>query len=424
MAAEASNPTESGAVSAVISTDGDAASPAKRQKLQAAVNPAPPTPSPTVVETTVKDDKMQVDTSPVTPAPLVWVQTPAPIKAKPAKEAKEKDPRLKDGKWSEEEEQRFLESLERFGREWDAVANHIATRDKNAIRSHAQKFFIKLYREKKPLPTQVAESGMGYTLSGKPLDPDSAAAKQYLGKSFFKKREDNLRSGVKEPPPFENFNGERDNPLPEKTLEEILAAQAAEMAAASQNAGEEKKSPAAKPRPKKPKAADASSVASTNASAPADGETPADAAPIASPAQPAKRSKKVKEKKKPFREGDLGIDIGQLLYGNQQESFRVKERLRDRVAISWKQLPGGDQDRDPLTLVKPAKYGTIEAQPFKIRVHSNAMVIADLHAHMARVEIIGFLAGHWDHATSSTSQTEIVMQLAGHLRICIFQLLL
>jgi hypothetical protein len=54
------------------------------------------------------------------------------------------------------------------------------TRDGHSIRSHAQKHFIKLYRDGLPLPLQVAESGSGYTLSGKPLDPDSAAARPYL----------------------------------------------------------------------------------------------------------------------------------------------------------------------------------------------------------------------------------------------------
>ena len=42
--------------------------------------------------------------------------------------------------------------------------------------------FIKLYKENKPLPAKVAESGEGYTLSGKPLDPDSAAARAYGAK--------------------------------------------------------------------------------------------------------------------------------------------------------------------------------------------------------------------------------------------------
>lgn len=37
-----------------------------------------------------------------------------------------------------------------------------------------------MYRDGKPLPDKVKESGEGYTLSGKPLDITSAAAKPYF----------------------------------------------------------------------------------------------------------------------------------------------------------------------------------------------------------------------------------------------------
>jgi hypothetical protein len=60
------------------------------------------------------------------------------------------------------------------------IAAHIKTRDEHAIRSHVQKYFIKLFRDGLPLPAKVIESGTGYTLSGKELDPESAAARPYL----------------------------------------------------------------------------------------------------------------------------------------------------------------------------------------------------------------------------------------------------
>ena len=65
------------------------------------------------------------------------------------------------------------------GRDWKACAEHVGTRDSRAIASHAQKHFIKLCIKGELLPAKVAESGAGYTLSGKPLDPESAAAKAY-----------------------------------------------------------------------------------------------------------------------------------------------------------------------------------------------------------------------------------------------------
>ena len=81
--------------------------------------------------------------------------------------------------WSEEEEKLFLEALDLHGRNWKAAAAHVGTRDARAFTSHAQKFFIKLAIAGKPVPAKVAESGHGYTLSGKPLDPTSSAARAY-----------------------------------------------------------------------------------------------------------------------------------------------------------------------------------------------------------------------------------------------------
>jgi SHAQKYF class myb-like DNA-binding protein len=82
--------------------------------------------------------------------------------------------------WSPEEEQRFLEALELYGRDWRRAAAHVGTRSASNFRSHAQKYFIKLYKEGRPVPPKVAETGAGHTLSGKPLDPNSAAARAYL----------------------------------------------------------------------------------------------------------------------------------------------------------------------------------------------------------------------------------------------------
>lgn len=84
--------------------------------------------------------------------------------------------------WTEEEHQRFEESLELYGRNWEQCAIYIGTRRAQLVRSHAQKHLIKLWKLGKPLPKKVAESGNGYTLSGKPLLADSASAKSYLTK--------------------------------------------------------------------------------------------------------------------------------------------------------------------------------------------------------------------------------------------------
>jgi protein MYSM1 len=84
------------------------------------------------------------------------------------------------GFYTDEEEKKFLEGLELFGRDWGALSKHIGTRDRNSVRSHTQKWLLRMYRDNIPLPAKVRETGEGYTLSGKPLDPDSAAARPYL----------------------------------------------------------------------------------------------------------------------------------------------------------------------------------------------------------------------------------------------------
>lgn len=81
--------------------------------------------------------------------------------------------------WSADEERLFLEALNAHGRDWKACAAHIGSRDVRAVTSHAQKHFIKLCLAGQRVPARVAESGEGYTLSGKPLNPGSAAARSY-----------------------------------------------------------------------------------------------------------------------------------------------------------------------------------------------------------------------------------------------------
>ncbi|GJD09915.1 NADH-cytochrome b5 reductase 1 [Galdieria sulphuraria] len=99
----------------------------------------------------------------------------------------EEKKRKAPSKWTEEEEKRFLEALNLFGRDWQKCAEYMGTRDANNFRSHAQKYFIRLYKQGLPVPPKVAESGQGHTLSGKPLDPNSAAARCYIfGKEYRK----------------------------------------------------------------------------------------------------------------------------------------------------------------------------------------------------------------------------------------------
>ena len=51
------------------------------------------------------------------------------------------------GRWSKEEHHRFIEGLTKYGKNWKKVEEHIGTRSGAQIRSHAQKFFIRLTKE-------------------------------------------------------------------------------------------------------------------------------------------------------------------------------------------------------------------------------------------------------------------------------------
>ena len=72
--------------------------------------------------------------------------------------------------WTGDEERLFREALELHGRTWQKCAEHVGTRDSKSFTGHAQKYF-KLCLQGKALPRAVAATGEGYTLSGKPLDP-------------------------------------------------------------------------------------------------------------------------------------------------------------------------------------------------------------------------------------------------------------
>jgi SHAQKYF class myb-like DNA-binding protein len=48
------------------------------------------------------------------------------------------------GRWTSDEHERFIEGINQFGREWDKVQAVVKTRSLAQIRSHAQKYFLKI----------------------------------------------------------------------------------------------------------------------------------------------------------------------------------------------------------------------------------------------------------------------------------------
>jgi len=52
--------------------------------------------------------------------------------------------------WSEDEHRKFVEGVEKFGaKEAKKIAEYVGTRDITQVRSHAQKYFLKLKRGNK-----------------------------------------------------------------------------------------------------------------------------------------------------------------------------------------------------------------------------------------------------------------------------------
>jgi len=96
--------------------------------------------------------------------------------------------------WTEEEHQKFLEALGKFGRDWKNIEAYVGTKTLIQIRSHAQKHFEKLERKGNssaippPKPKRRQEK---VSVDGDPLSdplmipwittPDALSEKPYLG---------------------------------------------------------------------------------------------------------------------------------------------------------------------------------------------------------------------------------------------------
>jgi SHAQKYF class myb-like DNA-binding protein len=57
---------------------------------------------------------------------------------------------VNEGRWDASEHMRFIEAINFYGNEWKEVQKYIGTRSSNQVRSHAQKFFLKLKTFKDP----------------------------------------------------------------------------------------------------------------------------------------------------------------------------------------------------------------------------------------------------------------------------------
>ena len=66
------------------------------------------------------------------------------------------------GRWNKEEQKRFAEAILKFGNDWKKIQNHIFSRNITQVRSHAQKFLMKL-KENNVVKNKGVEQSMSWT---------------------------------------------------------------------------------------------------------------------------------------------------------------------------------------------------------------------------------------------------------------------
>mmetsp|Transcript_16752 Transcript_16752/g.34337 ORF Transcript_16752/g.34337 Transcript_16752/m.34337 type:complete len:583 (-) Transcript_16752:589-2337(-) len=275
-------------------------------------------------------------------------------KRKDAGKAMRKKPRA----WTEDEERLFREALKLYGRDWKKCAAHVGTRDAKAFTSHAQKYFIKLCLQGKPLPRAVAKSGEGYTLSGKPLDPNSAAARAYGFKpdSLEKLKAQGLANEVE--------GGLQCQRVTEE--------------------GEDKEEDELPISVNKENEGDTNNNINNNAGAAVNGDGAA------------KEGKRVPRPKK--RKPKEEVVLAPIEPTEYAKSRPKRERAGQHGARSnFVSYMSGS-----LSLIPCQEFtGVIgavgtQAQPFSVDISDEAMLLMDFHAHLSCFEVIGYLGGDWN----------------------------
>ncbi|KAJ1799665.1 hypothetical protein LPJ59_001670 [Coemansia sp. RSA 2399] len=307
----------------------------------------------------------------------------------------------RSGAYTDEEEDMFYRGLELYGRSWGEISEHVGTRDPKSIRSHAQKYFIKLFRDSIPLPAKVLESGEGYTLSGRPLDPNSAAARPYLQHTM-----------QLDPPPAKAQGPHKAGDKHATTSTRDVDSLHATGAGCTPN-NENAQIQQITPRKDVPSSRTVDMRNSVDSmSDPAAGADKADSAIDTKPAsQPeedhAKDGGTIGNGTPSKGVGDSSAkDLRQADSTSEQSTVAPNSPVRTEYAMS---RPQRNQTRavallynNPHQMVRCTPFpghplsSVPGCQPFRVVVHTNAQLQMDLHAHLMLSEVIGLLGGAWD----------------------------
>ncbi|KAI9102639.1 hypothetical protein DFS34DRAFT_647198 [Phlyctochytrium arcticum] len=287
------------------------------------------------------------------------------------------------GKWTEEEEKMFLTAIATYGRDWGEVSRIISTRPHTCVKSHAQKHFINLWLANEPLPAKVKETGEGYTLSGKALNPDGAAVRPYL----------KTRKSVTAPDAHVPLEQPKSKKRP-GTPGGMVGAVDGACDPGSESAASRPKKVKVNTAPETetsalPKAATSnqsttqkipsstsSSVSTTETSTPSNSPAPRKEALLAAALE------------------EMGIEVGadgktDYARNRPKRESRTKRQYAESVydlkpCVPFRNKPGDGQPG---------------SQPYKLVVSRQAIAVMDLHSHLLDTEIVGLLAGTYDPVT-------------------------
>ncbi|CAG8462100.1 12482_t:CDS:2 [Funneliformis caledonium] len=260
-------------------------------------------------------------------------------------------PGMNIGAYSDNEETLFLSGLELYGRDWK----------------------------------KVQDSGKGYTLSGKELDPNSAAARPYLMRNPPQENRETVNKieNISDTSPFKTSNYKLDDTLQSDILDNISQL-------GSQPFNDEEKETSCFIGQEEQSKINGSDQVEEYKSTQADENHQ-----IVTTEEKRNRGR---PRTSPKIAQDTTKDNFSQLYGADGRTEYAKARLRgDRKQLS----SAHEENADPLTMIKCDPFfgapnsNIAGSQPFSMIVESNVLVAMDFHAHLMNTEVIGFLAGYW-----------------------------